>query len=248
MALAQALGPRKGRFDENGVVQFEGFNARSRGYAVLGVFMLWFGWWGFNGGSLLAYKPSIAHIILNTNIAAAAAGISSYAFACLQEKRASVWRGKATLIPEKTIGGVLGGLVAITACCYVASVLLAMLVGLAAGICHNLIFDWLMRSRIDDPVGAFPVHTGCGILGTLCVALAFFDPHLRYADLPASYSLIKFRPQFGIQLCGVLVAGATAYWLARLWLWLLDWLGRTTGSDMLRAVNLARGNSVWAPE
>lgn len=76
------------------------------------------------------------------------------------------------LIVEKVIGGVLGGLVAITASCDIATPVQAFfLVGLLAGLVHNIVFDLLLWCKIDDPVGAVPVHAGCGILGTLMVAL-----------------------------------------------------------------------------
>jgi Amt family ammonium transporter len=183
------LGPRIGRFRADGTVNTSSFPSRSLGYAILGVFMLWFGWWGFNGGSLLAYNSKIAKIIFNTNLAGAAAGMSAYLFAYREERLRSRWFQKG-FIPEKTIGGVLGGLVAITASCDVASPFLSVLIGLSAGVVHNLVFNLLLDYGIDDPVGAFPVHTGCGIWGTLCVAFATGN----------------FAKQFAVQLTGVLVA------------------------------------------
>lgn len=172
------LGPREGRFNEDGSVNTKGFPVRSRGYAILGVFMLWFGWWGFNGGSQLRYDTSIAGIILNTNLAGAAAGLAAYLFGYFEEKLlhtpGSKWFQKG-FIPEKTIGGVLGGLVAITASCDLARPSQAILIGLAAGIVHNLAFNLLLRCKIDDPVGAIPVHAFCGVLGTLLVAFTYQD-------------------------------------------------------------------------
>jgi len=203
------LGPRPGRFRDDGTANLSDFPSRSRGYAILGVFMLWFGWWGFNGGSSLRYDTSIAKIILNTNLAGAAAGLSAYAFGYFEEwflhKPGSRWFQKG-LIPEKTIGGVLGGLVAITASCDLASSAQAFfLVGISAGIVHNLVFDLLLRFKIDDPVGAFPVHTGCGVLGTILVAF-----------MPV-FSL----KQFVVQAKGVWFAGIWTCVMAALFFWFL---------------------------
>jgi Amt family ammonium transporter len=164
VAGVYAVGNRRFRFPrKQGLnVQFEPFNI---GYAVLGVIMLWFGWWGFNGGSQLKYDKSIAMIILNTNLAGAGAGLASY----LQ----AIWSG-ATNRYEKIIGGVLGGLVAITAGCDVASPVGAMAIGATAGLVHNWAFDFLNKEKFDDVAGAIPVHGACGIWGTLCAGLAIW--------------------------------------------------------------------------
>ncbi len=138
------------------------FQPYSVGYAVLGVIMLWFGWWGFNGGSLLKYDSTIASIILHTNLAGACAGIVAY----LQAS----FTGSANVY-GKTIGGTLGGLVAITACCDVANPMSAMIVGATAGLVHNWAFDRLPEWGIDDVAGAIPVHGACGIWGTMCTGV-----------------------------------------------------------------------------
>ncbi|MBS1877159.1 MAG: ammonium transporter [Acidobacteria bacterium] len=155
-----AAGPRRFRFTEPAGE----FRSNSLGYAVLGVIMLWFGWWGFNGGSQLKYDGSIASIILNTNLAGASAGIAAYYHA----------RRSGNNVAAKLIGGVLGGLVAITAGCDVASPASALVIGATAGIVHNLAFDWISRPHrlfsrqvnLDDVAGAIPVHGACGIWGT----------------------------------------------------------------------------------
>lgn len=169
LILAIFLKPREGRFEADGTPNVR-FSASSHAYAILGVFMLWFGWWGFNGGSKLGYDPSIATVILNTNLAGAAAALSAYAVAALTEHLDWDFVQKGFIV-EKVIGGVLGGLVAITASCDIATPTQAFfLVGLLAGVVHNIVFDLLLWCKIDDPVGAVPVHMGCGVLGTLLVA------------------------------------------------------------------------------
>jgi Amt family ammonium transporter len=116
--------------------------------------------------------------------------------------RASFLQGlfRAGNIPEKAIGGVLGGLVAITASCDVTTPGYALAFGAIAGVAHNMAFDWLLHKGIDDPVGAIPVHLACGIVGTLLVSMA---PLRAAADGPG-----------WIQLIGVLTAAALTYSLA----------------------------------
>jgi ammonium transporter, Amt family len=194
------LGSRAGRFKPDGSVNLNDFPATSRGYAILGVFMLWFGWWGFNGGSGLKYDDTIAGIIFNTNLAGAAAGISAYVVAVITERMDSRFFKKG-FIPEKVIGGILGGLVAITASCDRATPLEAFfIIGLSAGLVHNLVFDLLLHYKIDDPVGAVPVHAGCGVLGTLLVSITYPEA----------------GKQLGVQALGAFVAFAWTFSMAAL--------------------------------
>lgn len=194
------LGSRIGRFRADGSINLNDFPSTSRGYAILGVFMLWFGWWGFNGGSGLKYDDTIAGIIFNTNLAGAAAGLSAYVMAVLTERVDSHFF-KRGFIPEKVIGGILGGLVAITASCDRATPLEAFfIIGISAGIVHNLVFDLLLHFKIDDPVGAVPVHAGCGVLGTLLVAITYPDA----------------GKQLGVQALGALVAFGWTFSMAAL--------------------------------
>lgn len=185
------LGARHGRYDASGNVQpMPGY---SQLWAVLGVFILWFGWWGFNGGSTLALNADVGLILLNTNLAGAAGGLMAFLHARYAQNRGAM--------KEKMLGGILGGLVAITAGCNIVSPMSALVIGALAGMLHNVVYDRMMyRWRIDDPVGAIPVHLACGILGTLCVALfgnvgAFPNGHGRAV-------------QFLVQLAGVVACGA----------------------------------------
>jgi Amt family ammonium transporter len=153
----------------------------SQVWAVLGVFILWFGWWGFNGGSTLALNADVGPILLNTNLAGAAGGLMAFIHARHAQNRQEM--------KEKMLGGILGGLVAITAGCNIVSPMSALVIGALAGILHNVVYDRMMhRWRIDDPVGAIPVHLACGVFGTLCVAVfgnvgAFPNGHDRVIQL-----------------------------------------------------------------
>lgn len=155
--------------------------------AMAGVFLLWAGWWGFNGGSHLKYDPSIANTVLNTNVAGAWGGITAFLLAN--------WGDPGNRY-EKLIGGCLGGLVAITASCNVVDMVPACAIGCLAGVVHNFVFDLLLLLHIDDPVGAIPVHAGCGVLGTMCVPLAMRENELTISRLD----------QFAVQGLGVCVA------------------------------------------
>ncbi len=180
------VGPRLGRFDSEGKpVKMKAYNYS---YSVLGLIILWMGWWGFNGGSELALDSAVGTIILNTNIAGAAAGLVAFFHSYIFQDKSELY--------EKLLGGVVGGLVAITACCANVTPLGALGVGVTAGLVHNFAFDFLLNKlKLDDPVGAIPVHGFCGVWGTLCVAIfGVLDP-----ETSRLY-------QFGIQLLGVVVA------------------------------------------
>jgi len=182
------VGPRIGRYNAKGTVQSMGGN--NLAYSVLGVLILWFGWWGFNGGSTLELNNNVGEIILNTNIAGSVAGITAFYHSYLFQKGRDIY--------EKLLGGILGGLVAITACCHIVTPISALGIGLGAGIIHNISFDFIIKKlKLDDPVGAIPVHGFCGIWGTLCVGI--FGESTRF---PEGWD--RFT-QIGIQTLGIVV-------------------------------------------
>ncbi|WP_421878198.1 ammonium transporter [Marinoscillum sp.] len=180
------VGPRLGRYNALGTIQ--PVKASDYAYSVLGLMILWLGWWGFNGGSTLGFDTSVPIIILNTNLAAAAACLSAYLHAKFAQKNKD--------LIEKVIGGSLTGLVAITACCNVVTPINSIVIGLLAGLIHNLAYILISEKwKLDDPVGAIPVHGFGGVFGTLCVAL-FGQEEL----------LVHSRwTQLGVQSIGVVV-------------------------------------------
>ncbi|PIZ53956.1 ammonium transporter, partial [Candidatus Woesearchaeota archaeon CG_4_10_14_0_2_um_filter_57_5] len=160
LAGALVLGPRIGRFPKHGARPIRG---HSLTLAALGVFILWFGWYGFNPGSTVSgTDPRIAMIAVTTTLAAAAGAVSSMTFAWLRYKTPDV---------SLTLGGTIGGLVGITAGTANVSPLDSIIIGAIAGILYVLGVALLDKLRIDDPVGAVPAHAFCGAWGTLAVGL-----------------------------------------------------------------------------
>jgi Amt family ammonium transporter len=160
LAGAMVLGPRLGRYGKDGKPRaMPGHNLV---YATLGVFILWFGWFGFNPGSTTAANKSIALIAVNTNLAAAAGALGAMLAAWLYLKK-----------PDGTmmLNGALAGLVAITAGCNNVTPTGAVVLGLIAGVLVVFSVLVLDRIRIDDPVGAISVHGVCGAWGTLAAGL-----------------------------------------------------------------------------
>ena len=165
------LGPRLGRFGKDGSPK--SIPGHSISLATLGVFILWFGWFGFNPGSQLAAHganaDAIALVAANTTIAAAAGGLVAMALAWVRTRKPDLtW----------TLNGVLAGLVAITAPCAWVSPAASMLIGAVGG--GLVVFGALLleKFKIDDPVGAVPVHLVNGVWGTLAVGLFAVDTGL----------------------------------------------------------------------
>ncbi|MDX1947561.1 MAG: ammonium transporter [Pirellulaceae bacterium] len=190
LAACLILGPRIGRFDK-GVAPMHG---HSLAISTIGCLILWFGWFGFNGGSTLAINAAVPHILVNTNLAAAAGGVAALAAAWYFERLPSV---------SQTINGVIAGLVGITASCHVVEPWAAVLIGATAGVIVVLGTYLLERIKIDDVVGAIPVHGMCGLWGTLAVAL-----FIGGDKLPAGMSRLDL---LGVQLLGIAVCFGWAF-------------------------------------
>lgn len=156
------LKPRLGKYNPDGSAN--AIEGHSIPLASLGVFILWFGWFGFNPGSTLGVGNGdlIARVAINTNLAAAAAGVSAL-FVVWK------WFGKPDL--SMAMNGALAGLVGITAGCAFVDPWAAIAIGVVSGFLVVAGVVLLDRLRIDDPVGAFPVHGINGIWGTLAIGL-----------------------------------------------------------------------------
>ncbi len=163
---ALALGPRRGKYAKDG--SSRAIPGHSLTLAALGVFILWLGWFGFNPGSQLAAsgevnRTAISHVLLTTNLAAAAGGVATMFL--------TWWKyGKPSF--SLMLNGVLAGLVGITAGCDLVSPVGAVVIGLLCGLVLVYSIEFIDHVlHIDDPVGASSVHGVCGILGTLLTGL-----------------------------------------------------------------------------
>jgi Amt family ammonium transporter len=199
------LGPRIGKYGPGGKVN--AIPGHSMTSAAIGVFVLWFGWFGFNPGSTMAADgPSIAHIATTTNIAAAAATVASMITAWM-------FLGKPDL--GMALNGCLAGLVAITAPCAFVSVPSSLIIGIIAGVLVVLAVFFFDRIRIDDPVGATAVHLANGVFGTIALGL-FADPTVCPAAAAAKPGLFLGggMAQLGPQLLGVALIAVVVFALS----------------------------------
>jgi Amt family ammonium transporter len=186
------LGPRVGKYVDGKVIDKPGSSVP---LAVIGVFLLWLGWFGFNGGSVLSADPGVVSFVLvTTSLAACAGALGGFLTGYIVFKRLDL---------GMVLNGVLAGLVGITAGADVISPGWAILVGFIAGILVVLSAVTLDKFKLDDCVGAVSVHLTCGIWGTLAVGIFGVD---------AAGSALPFWPQ----LKGVLVCGAAAFTAAYL--------------------------------
>ena len=195
LAAVLVIGPRKGRFPEGSKPQE--IPASNLPIAILGTFLIWFGWFGFNGGSTLGMNAQVSGIILNTLLA----GVTGLLTASLA---GIAIRGYPDL--RLMINGSLSGLVAITASANAVGSGSALIIGGIGGLLMLGFTTLLERFRIDDAVGAIPVHLGAGIWGTIAVAI-FGNPEVLGNGL-SSWG------QLAIQLLGLTVCGVWAFGLA----------------------------------
>jgi Amt family ammonium transporter len=193
---AIVIGPRLGKYTADGKAR--AIPGQNLAFGALGVFILWFGWFGFNPGSQLAAAgpdnaKAISHIFITTNLAAAAGGITAMFVTWMKYKRPGL---------SLTLNGVLAGLVAITAGCDVVSPGGAIVIGILAGILLVFGVEFIDKVlRIDDPVGAVSVHGLNGAMGTLLVGIFSTSNGLLYGGGAA---------QLGSQFIGVFAIGAWA--------------------------------------
>jgi len=187
LACVLVLGPRAGKYTANGLRPILPSNMP---LASIGAFLLWFGWFGFNGGSVLAATPNaISYVIVTTSLGAAAGGLGSMTISWLILKKPDL---------SMSLNGILAGLVAVTAGADQLSLLGSAIAGSIGGglvVVSVIFFD---KIKIDDPVGAISVHGVCGIWGTLVIGLPFLT--LEGAEI-----------SFVTQLIGTLSIGGFAF-------------------------------------
>lgn len=204
LAACLVLGPRLGRFAADGTpTRIGGHNPV---LAAAGAFLLYFGWIGFNGGSTTAVVPEIASIVANTLLAGAAGAFGGGVLERLNDR---------VMLPEKSICGLLGGLVAVTAGCFVLTGVGAIVIGLLGGTVAVLGNRMLEKLKIDDAVGAIGVHGFAGVIGTL--GLVFLAP-VDNLPLPNRWE------QFNVQLLGVLINFVWAFGLGFAFFKIINWV------------------------
>ena len=204
LAGALVLGPRIGKFNKDGSSNV--IPGHSLTLAALGVFILWFGWFGFNPGSTLSgMNPGIGYIAVTTNMAAAAAAVSALL---------TNWVRTGQPSTEMALNGALAGLVAITAGTASVTPVGALIIGLVAGpvLVYGLLFIERVL-RVDDPVGAISVHALNGVWGTLAVGLFAAPVAGTLTGMGAVAGLFYGGglAQLGIQATGVLAIGGWAF-------------------------------------
>lgn len=198
LAAVLVIGARRGRFSKSGKSRH--IHGSNLSFSVLGVMLIWVGFLGFNGGSVLALSSNVALIIVNTMLAGAAGMLAGVLIS---------WQKLRTTQVEILINSSLAGLVSITASCNMVATPAAVVIGAIGGAVSILVSDWLQRWRIDDAVDAIPVHLGGGTWGTLAVAL-FGKPEFFRHD----YALGDFGNrlmQFGVQLLGIVICCVWAF-------------------------------------
>jgi Amt family ammonium transporter len=184
LAGAIILGPRIGKFKDGKIFAIPG---HSMPLATIGVFLLWLGWFGFNGGSVLSANPAATSLTLVTTCLAACAGaMGSMVTSWVLLKKPDL---------SMVLNGILAGLVGITAGADQMAMGSSIAIGLIAGVLVVLSVLFFDKIKIDDPVGAISVHLVCGIWGTLAVGIFSMNP----------------EHSFTVQLIGVLAYGAASF-------------------------------------
>jgi Amt family ammonium transporter len=203
LAGVLVLGPRLGKFGKGG--RINPLPGHSMTSAALGVLILWLGWFGFNPGSTMAAMngTAIAHILVNTNLAAATGALGA---------TLTAWwlLGKPDL--SMILNGALAGLVAITAPCAFVGIGAGALIGLVAGFLVVVSVIGFDKIKVDDPVGALSVHLINGMWGTLALGL-FYDNDVA-TNIAALATGLSRGAQTLVQLKGIVAAGSFTFVLA----------------------------------
>ncbi|WP_204369067.1 ammonium transporter [Methylocucumis oryzae] len=192
------LGPRLGRYSRSG--ESRDIPGHNLPYVALGGFILWIGWFGFNGGSISSFeKDNVGLVLLNTHLGGCAGGVSALCY--------MYWR-KEPVLMSATVNGSLAGLVSVTASAAYITPSSAIMIGFIGAIFYLLTVRLLDKYQLDDVVGAFAVHGAAGIWGTLAVAV-FIKSGFSWHGL-------------AVQALGVIMAFVWAFPLAFIFFKLLD--------------------------
>ena len=188
LAALLIMGPRNGRFSKK---RHQGnVTQADPPLAFLGALLLWLGWFGFNGGSTLAFNQQVPIVLLNTLLAGASGLVTCILWTIIRQKAVSV---------SLVMNGALAGLVAITAGCHAVSSINALIIGAIGSLVMIAIEKGLERLYVDDAVGAIPVHLGGGIWGTAAVAI--------FGKLDALGTGLSHIAQLKVQVSGIIACG-----------------------------------------
>ncbi len=223
---ALILGPRIGKYGKDG--KAKAIPGHSMSLAVIGLFVLWLGWFGFNPGSTMSFQNpgDVMHILMTTNTAAIAAILTSTVTSW-------IFIGKPDL--GMTINGCLAGLVGITGSCAYVSIGVSFLIGAISGILVVFAVLFFDRIKVDDPVGATSVHLCCGIFGTLCVGL-FAKEGVTSLSTKNGLFYGGGIKLLGVQFVGILAVGAFVF-ITTLLVWLF--IKKTIGIRVSREEEIA---------
>jgi ammonium transporter, Amt family len=202
LAAVMVLGPRIGKYKKDGSANV--IPGHSLPLAALGAFILWFGWFGFNPGSALnafGEGASIAHVVVATNLAAAAGGLVSALFTLARYGKVDA---------SMTINGALAGLVAVTGGCAFVSNFSAVIIGAVAGVLVVVAVEFIDKIHADDPVGAIAVHGVCGSFGVIAVGL-FASKEVNPAISESGLLAGGGFHLLGVQALGLLVVSLWAF-------------------------------------
>ena len=240
LAGAVVLGPRIGKYRSDGSARaVPGHNIP---LAALGVFILWFGWFGFNAGSTTAGNGEIGRIAVTTNLSAAAGAIVAMALSWLLYKKPDA---------SMAINGIIAGLVSITASCYTVSPSGSIAIGAIGGVLVVLSIRFIDSVlKVDDPVGAISAHGVCGAWGTLSCGVFGAEAVLGIGEANTGLLYGGGFSQLGIQLIGVATAFAWAFGTGLL---LFYTIKKTVGlrvseSDELRGLDISEHGMEAYPE
>lgn len=237
---ALILGPRIGKYGKDG--KAKAIPGHNMSLAVIGLFVLWLGWFGFNPGSTMSFQnpADVVSILMTTNTAGIAAVLTSTITSW-------IYLGKPDL--GMTINGCLAGLVGITGSCAYVSVLSSLIIGAIAGVLVVFLVVFFDKIKIDDPVGATSVHLGCGTFGTLCVGLFAQE---GVTSLSTRNGLF-FGGGFGLlgtQIVGILAIGIFGFVTTSLvWLALKKTIGiRVSAEEEIAGLDIGEHGNIAYPD
>lgn len=237
---ALILGPRIGKYGKDG--KAKAIPGHNMSLAVIGLFVLWLGWFGFNPGSTMSFQnPSdVVYILVTTNTSAIAAVLTSTITSWL-------YLGKPDL--GMTINGCLAGLVGITGGCAYVSVESSLIIGAIAGILVVFAVVFFDKIKVDDPVGATSVHLCCGIFGTICIGL-FAQEGVTSLSTRNGLFFGGGAGLLGVQLIGILAVAVFGFCsTAIVWLALKKTVGiRVTREEELQGLDIGEHGNVAYPD